>query len=71
MIHTPCLQHCLPQVPCSSQLTLEQHLIGKRHLRKVQRKTQAELQPVSKGLITAFTCRLCDVSAPSQEVKIK
>ena len=71
MIHTTCFQHYPPQVPCSSKLTLEQHLIGKRHLRKVQRKAQAELQPVFKGLITAFTCRLCDVSAPSQEVKIK
>ena len=58
------------KVACSSKLTLDQHLLGRRHLRRVaQRKAQQEQQREPQEL-PVFNCTLCDVTAPSQEVMI-
>ena len=56
------------KVSCSSQLTLDQHLLGRRHLRKVALRKAAQPQEGKQQLLPVFNCSLCDVTAPSQEV---
>jgi len=71
------------KVSCSSQLTLDQHFFGRRHLRKVaqskakqqqnqqqlhQQQQQQQQQREPPQQLPVFECSLCDVTAPSQEV---
>ena len=58
------------KVACSSKLTLDQHLLGRRHLRRVAQKKAQQEQQREPQQLPVFNCTLCDVTAPSQEVMI-